>query len=129
MSPYDDRSWYPPTAVGQGTPYSPNGLFEMAKLGTIIGLTGAGAANLHRLRQGEVEAGEATLNTLRAGVASGVATAAATLVASQFRNAPLALAATLVTGTATMYALNPAGPSRREAEHALSTAEREAGAA
>lgn len=119
MSQYDDRYWYPSTTVGRGVPYNPgmpyhsgvpyntSALFEMAKLGTVIGLTGAGAANLHRLQQGEVDAGDAALSTLRTGVASGIATAAATLVASQFRSPTLALAATLVTGTATMYALNP----------------------
>lgn len=123
MSQYDDRSWYPPMASGQGAPYNPNALFEMAKLGTLVGLTGAGAANLHRLQQGEVTSSEATFNTLRSGVASGVATAAATLVASQFRSPTLALAATLVTGTATMYALNASAPSQRNQGPGLTTSE------
>jgi len=120
MSQYDDRYWYPSATVRQdlpynpGVPYNPNALFEMAKLGTVIGLTGAGAANLHRLQQGNVDAGDAALSTLRAGVASGIATAAATLVASQFRSPTLALAATLVTGTATMYALNPAAKANAD---------------
>ncbi|NBC47552.1 MAG: hypothetical protein GVY22_06095 [Gammaproteobacteria bacterium] len=126
MSQYEDRYWYQPAAVGANVspsgspsvrpaaPTHPNALFEMAKLGTVIGLTGAGAANLHRLQQGEVEAGDAALNTVRTGVASGIATAAATLVASQFRSPTLALAATLVTGTAAMYALNPAAKSKHE---------------
>ncbi|WP_462322491.1 hypothetical protein [Halochromatium sp.] len=116
MSQYDDRSYYPPMVGGTPytmTPYNPSALFQMAKLGTVIGLTGAGAANLHRLQHGEVSSSEAALNTLRTGVASGVATAAATLVASQFRSPTLALAATLVTGTATMYALNSAAQSTR----------------
>lgn len=122
MSQYDDRSWYPPMASGQGTPaypvscnstpYSPSAAFQMAKLGTLIGLTGAGAMNLHRYQQGELAPSEAALNTLRAGVASGLATAAATLVASQFRSPTLAIAATLVTGTAAMYALNAPAPSK-----------------
>ncbi len=123
MSQYDDRSWYPSMATGQCTSYQPNALFEMAKLGTLIGLTGAGAANLHRFQQGEVGSGEAALSTLRTGVASGVATAAATLVASQFRSPALALAATLATGTATMYALNAAGQSKREPSAELTAAE------
>jgi hypothetical protein len=85
----------------------------MAKLGTLIGLTGAGALNLHRYQQGELVPSEAALNTLRAGVASGLATAAASLVASQFRSPTLAIAATLVTGTAAMYALNaPSKPDQ-----------------
>lgn len=87
-------------------PYSPNSLLQMAKLGAVVGLAGAGAANLHRLQQGEIDTGQAALSTLRVGVASGLATAAATMVASHFRSPTLALAATLVTGTATMYALN-----------------------
>lgn len=130
MSQYGDRSWYPPMANGQGTPYNPtpynppynpSALFQMAKLGAVIGLAGAGAANLHRLQQGEVASSEAAINTLRTGVASGLATAAATLVASQFRSPTLALAATLVTGTATMYALNT--PPKREPASELSTSE------
>lgn len=122
MSQYDDRSWYPPMASGQAMPtypvlynstsYSPVAAFQMAKLGTLIGLTGAGAMNLHRYQQGELPPSEAALNTLRTGVASGLATAAATLVASQFRSPTLALAATLVTGTAAMYALNAPAPSK-----------------
>jgi LytS/YehU family sensor histidine kinase len=125
MSQYEHPYWYPPAAasadlshsgslaVRPAAPAHPNTLFEMAKLGTVIGLTGAGAANLHRLQQGEVEAGDAALNTVRTGVASGLATAAATLVASQFRSPTLALAATLVTGTAAMYALNPAAKPKQ----------------
>ncbi|WP_200348049.1 magnetosome protein MamC [Halochromatium glycolicum] len=128
MSQYEHPYWYPPAAnadlspsgspsgspaVRTVAPSHPNALFEMAKLGTVIGLTGAGAANLHRLQQGEVEAGDAALSTVRTGVASGLATAAATLVASQFRSPTLALAATLVTGTAAMYALNPAAKSKQ----------------
>jgi len=137
MSQYDDRSWYPPMTSGQGTPYNPapynpapynpNALFQMAKLGTVIGLAGAGAANLHRLQQGEVASSEAALNTLRTGVASGLATAAATLVASQFRSPTLALAATLVTGTATMYALNAPAPSKPDQAPGLPGTKTDAG--
>ncbi len=125
MSQYDDRSWYPSMVNGMPynpAPYNSSALFQMAKLGTVIGLTGAGAANLHRLQQGEIASSEAALNTLRTGVASGLATAAATLVASQFRNPTLALAATLVTGTATLYALNsPAQPKRNQGAGPLKT--------
>lgn len=117
MSQYDDRAWYPPM-VSDGhyypTLYSTNNLFQMAKLGTVVGLAGAGAANLHRLQQGEIASREAALNTLRTGVASGLATAAATLVAGQFRSPTLALAATLLTGTAAMYALNSPPPATRD---------------
>jgi len=79
---------------------------EMGKIGAVVGLCGAGAANLRRLRKHEMSGGEALVDTLRSGVASGLATATATLVASRFRQAPFSLLATLVTGTAVMYALN-----------------------
>lgn len=86
------------------------GIYEMARLGAVVGATGAAAANLHRLQQREVSGAEAAMNTARVGVASGLATVAATLVARQFRSPTLALAATLVTGTAAMYALNSPAP-------------------
>lgn len=82
-------------------------LLELGKLGTLVGLCGAGANNLRRLRREDIEPAKALADTLRVGVASGLATATAGLVASAFRPSPLlALAATLVTGTAVMYALN-----------------------
>lgn len=82
-------------------------LIELGRLGAVVGLCGAGAHNLRRLRREEIEPAAAVADTLRVGVASGLATAAAGWVASAFRPASLlALAATLATGTAVMYALD-----------------------
>ena len=82
-------------------------LVEHGKFGAVVGLCGAAAHNLRRLRRDEIEPAKALADTLRVGVASGLATATAGLVASAFRpSSVLALAATLATGTAVMYALN-----------------------
>ncbi len=78
---------------------------ELGKLGAVVGLCGAGAASLHRLQAGEIDGRTAALETLRGGAVAGVATAAATLVASRFSPGLLSLAATLATGTAVAYAL------------------------
>jgi hypothetical protein len=90
-------------------PYSyPSGgtYVELGKLGAIVGLCGAGAANLRRLQREEISGGEALVGTLKTGVASGIATATASLAGSQFRSSLLSWVATLATGTAVMYALN-----------------------
>jgi hypothetical protein len=71
-------------------PYSyPSGgtYVELGKLGAIVGL-------------------EALVGTFKTGVASGIATATASLAGSQFRSSLLSWVATLATGTAVMYALN-----------------------
>lgn len=79
---------------------------QMGKLGAVVGLCGAGAANLRRLQHAELGRTEAVVDTLRTGVASGLATASAALVAGQFRSPVLSLLATLATGTAVMYVLS-----------------------
>lgn len=83
---------------------------EMGKIGAVVGLCGAAAANLHRLQAGEVDRRGAALDTLRGGAIAGVATAAATLVGSRFGSDLLGLAATLATGTAVVYALTAETP-------------------
>ncbi len=85
----------------------PSGLVEMGKLGALVGLCGAGADNLRRVRREEIEPAAALAETLRVGLAAGLATATAALVASPLRpSPPLSLIATLATGTAVMYALS-----------------------
>lgn len=79
---------------------------EMGKIGAVVGLCGAGAGNIRRVRNHEIGSGEAVVDTIRTGVASGLATAAATMAAGQFRSSTLSLLATLATGTAVMYALS-----------------------
>lgn len=86
-------------------PYG-QGYLELGKLGAVIGLCGAGAANLRRWQAEEVTGSEAMIDTMRTGVATGLATAVAALAASQFRGPLLSLAATLATGTAVMYFLS-----------------------
>jgi hypothetical protein len=84
-----------------------NLLMNAAKTGAIIGATGAAAMNLHQMRTDGMSWQQAASNTVKVGVSAGVATAAATAVGRMFARHPaLSLAATLVTGTAVMYALN-----------------------
>jgi hypothetical protein len=96
---------YPMTSYRQPLPPALSAYVEMGKIGAVVGLCGAGAANIRRLRREEISGGEVLVATLKTGVASGLATAAATMVASQFRGSTLSLLATLATGTAVMYAL------------------------
>jgi hypothetical protein len=89
------------------TPYPyTNNYLELGKFGAIVGFCGASAANLRRVQGKEISGSEALLDSLRTGVAAGLATATAGYVANQFRGSLLSFAATLATGTAVMYALN-----------------------
>ncbi|MCG8425899.1 MAG: magnetosome protein MamC [Chromatiales bacterium] len=82
-------------------------LLDAARNGAMVGAAGAAAANLHRMRQQQVDWQEAVRNTAKVGFTAGVATAAATAVGQMFaRNPVLSVVATLATGTAVMYALN-----------------------
>ncbi|MCF7992382.1 MAG: magnetosome protein MamC [Thiohalocapsa sp.] len=94
----DASHWYNP-----GPPLG--NAVELGKFGAVVGVCGAGAANLHRLQAQQITGSEAVVDTLRTGVAAGLATAAASLVAGQLRSGTLSLAATLVTGAAVMYLL------------------------
>jgi hypothetical protein len=96
----------PPATTVPVRSQATNTALEMGKLGAIVGLCGAAANELHKLKDGRTTGSAAALETLRTAAASGIATAGATLVAAQFRSSITGLAATLVTGTAVMYALN-----------------------
>ena len=85
---------------------STNSYLELGKFGAIVGFCGASATNLRRVQDNEISSSEALFDSLRTGVAAGLATATAGYVANQFRGSFLSLAATLATGTAVMYALN-----------------------
>jgi hypothetical protein len=79
---------------------------DVAKLGAVVGLCGAGAHNLHRLRRHEIEPGAALAATVQGALVSDLAAGAAGLVAGALRPSPaLCLLATIVTGTAVAYAL------------------------
>ena len=91
---------------------------EMGKIGAVVGLCGAGAANIRRVRNDEISNDEALVNTVRSSVAGGLATAAATMVANQFRGSTLSLLATLATGTAVMYALGAESRNSNTGEEA-----------
>jgi len=80
-----------------------NQYLALGKIGALVGLCGAGAANLRRLEADQVSRGEALFDTLRTGVAAGLAAATAGFVGDQFRSPAMSLLATLVTGTAMMY--------------------------
>jgi hypothetical protein len=120
MQPYYPLTHYPMTQgpyPGMPTyqsplPHSSNTYWELGKLGAVVGVCGAGATNLRRLQRAEINTGEALVHTLRAGVASGVATATAGLAGGQFRASLVSLAATVAAGTAVMYVLS--GESSKE---------------
>ena len=105
------QPWYGATGYGYRSASTSQGAgtfshaLELGKLGAVVGLCGSGAANLHRLQAGTVDQRGAALDTLRGGAFAGLATAAAALVAANFRSELLSLAATLATGTAVAYAL------------------------
>ena len=87
------------------TPYT-NRYLELGKFGAIVGFCGSSATNLRRVQRDEITGSEALFDSLRTGVAAGLATATASFVANQFRSSFLSMAATLATGTAVMYVLN-----------------------
>ncbi len=101
------------------TPYSTtllvpgtNHYLELGKLGAVVGLCGAAAVNLRRMQANEATGAEALLDTVRTGVAAGLATATAGFVANQFRGSIASTVATLATGTAVMYVLNTEAPHK-----------------
>lgn len=96
---------------GYGTPATSSYL-ELGRLGATVGLCGAAADNLRRVQNGEIVGTEAVFDSLRTGVAAGLATAAAGYVANQFRSPTTSLAATLIAGTAAMYFLNTKSESQ-----------------
>lgn len=81
----------------------------LGKIGATVGLCGAAAANLRRLGNDEISRGEAAVDSLRTGLAAGLATAAAGYVASRFQSPVAVFAATVLTGTAAMYLLTGDG--------------------
>jgi len=86
--------------------------WQLAKLGAVVGMSGAGAVQLRRYRDRQVSREEALAATFKAGLQSGIATGVAGVVAAQFRAPTLSLLATLVSGTAVMYALNQASEEK-----------------
>ena len=82
-----------------------NAYIEASKLGAVVGLCGAAAANIRRLQVDRIDAKEAIIDSVRTGVVTGLATAAASLVASRFSTTATSLVATIATGTLAMYLL------------------------
>ena len=109
--------YYPVSYYHSGYPAPANGMLEAGKTGAVVGLCGAAAANLHRLRQDQVSRQEAAMATLRTSAASGLAAAAASVAASQFRSPALSLAATVAAGTAVMYAMTARDNTPQEPSH------------
>lgn len=108
---------YPVSYYHAGYPAPANALLEAGRTGAVVGLCGAAAANLHRLRQDQVSRQEAAMASLRTGAASGLAAAAASLAASRFRSPALSLAATVAAGTAVMYVMTARDHTAQEASH------------
>ena len=106
--------------VQQGTN---NTLWSAASLGAIVGGSGAAASNLKKVRNEEIEPADAVKSTLAVAAASGVATVAATAVASSLKSGtPLPLLSKLVVGTGVMYALMTALEGRKEVVAAVESA-------
>lgn len=90
-------------------------LWNAARTGAVVGACGAAAINLHRMRNQDVTWQQALADTTTASVKAGIATAAAAAVGQMLvRHPALSAAATLATGTATMYMLTD---TTREAEN------------
>lgn len=109
MSPYTGQhmQMYPQTPAYRSEWQT---LLDAGKTGAVVGTAGAAAMNLHRMRRDGTSLQTALRSTVQAGVNAGIATAAATAVSRMFGHNPtLALAATLTTGTAVMYALTSRG--------------------
>jgi ribose/xylose/arabinose/galactoside ABC-type transport system permease subunit len=96
---------YYPVSTHRPAAGTPARALETAKVGAVVGLCGAGAANLRRVQRAAITPEEAVAATLKAGLAAGLASGAAGLVASQFRSPLLSFLATLATGTTVMYVL------------------------
>lgn len=118
MSTYPYPTGYPHgMAMGQMSdaayPVRPGAspYLEAGKFGAVVGLCGAAAANIRALQAERIGTSEALANTLRAGVTAGLATAAASYVASRFSGSLTSLAATVATGTLAMYLLTAEDPS------------------
>jgi hypothetical protein len=79
----------------------------MGVVGAVIGSASAAAANLKRVRRNQLSTEEAIQKTLKTGVSSGLATAAAGAVAGMFgpQRSVLTLVAMFATGAAVMYIL------------------------
>jgi hypothetical protein len=87
----------------------------MARISAIAGVCGAGAHNLYRLGQGQIDRSEAVVDTLRAGLTAGLAAGAASVVASRVRSPALSVVAGIATGTAVVYGLERATAQRETA--------------
>ena len=112
-------SSYPSYSAYSGYAAAPlNSAWQLAKVGAVVGACGAGAQNLRRYQDQEVDPATAITATLKASLAAALAAGTAGLVASQFRSSPtLSLLATLATGTAVMYALNQVTRAQTDQGH------------
>ena len=96
---------YYPVQTVQPVRYPPHNPYEMARIGAIAGLCGAGARNIYRVRQGEIDRAEAVVNTVKLAAVSGLAAGASAMVSSQFRTPLVSALAGIATGTAVVYGL------------------------
>jgi hypothetical protein len=96
--------YYPARNV-QPVRYPPHNPYEMARIGAIAGLCGAGARNIYRVRKGEIDRAEAVVNTAKLAAVSGLAAGAAAMVSTQFRTPLISALAGIATGTAVVYGL------------------------
>ncbi len=104
-------------------PYSGTTLLNAGIFGTIVGGTAALGMNLHKVRDNEMTAKEAVIDSLAKGAGAGVATAAATAVASSAGGGGLlSLAFMVATATGVGYVLHSVGKS--VSEKVVSTSEK-----
>jgi hypothetical protein len=82
--------------------------YEMARIGAVAGLCGAGARNLYQVQNDQMSRSDAAMNTARSALTAGLAAGAASVVSSQIRSPALSVIAGIATGTAVVYGLERA---------------------
>lgn len=97
--------YYPSRDMRQVT-YPQRSAYEMVRIGAVAGLCGAGARNIYRMRNNEIDRAQAVVNTLKGSATAGLASGAAAMVASQFRTPLVSALAGIAAGTAVIYGLD-----------------------
>jgi len=125
-------------AIPQRTRFSPGPVVAMGGLAAVVGGSVAAARNMRRVRDGDLNRGEALADTLREAAGTGLAAAAATALVTSIGGPGgfLSLVGVLALGTGAKYlwdsstapvAASPGTPARPRAGEAPSTAPDKAG--
>jgi hypothetical protein len=109
----------PPVVSGGSPDTACASLIRLATLGAVVGGTAAAAANLRRLRAGDLQAGAVIAATARSAAVGAAATAVAGAVAGTVaEQGALRLALMFAVGTGVAYGLDGWLRHGREADHA-----------